>query len=226
LRSVIYQRNLKAEDDDQKYKTETYEYDRPASAAISELAPANHFYAEGRKLEIDQVSLQVSTIETWRFCHECSYLELEESLKPRSSCPQCGSALWADEGQRRNMLRMRQVLSTQSEQESRSYDESDEREPEFYQKNMFVVKEDADNRLLESELEGRFIEALRRTADGGPVRTITHQVVNGKEGFYLRCELGNYLIEPQVELGIAQGVAVPSRADFVLYPERPHGGEP
>ena len=42
------------------------------------------------------------------------------------------------------MLRMRQVISTPSEQESRSYDESDDREPQFYQKNMFVVKEDAD----------------------------------------------------------------------------------
>ena len=39
---------------------------------------------------------------------------------------------------------MRQVISTSSEQESRSYDESDDREPQFYQKNMFVVKEDAD----------------------------------------------------------------------------------
>jgi DEAD/DEAH box helicase domain-containing protein len=46
-------------------------------------------------------------------------------------------------------------------------------------------------------------------------------VVNGKEGFYLRSELGNYLIEPQVDLGHLQGVAVPSRADFVFYPERP-----
>ena len=63
---------------------------------------------------------------------------------PRASCPHCNSPLWADEGQRRNMLRMRQVISTSSEQESRSYDESDDREPQFYQKNMFVVKEDAD----------------------------------------------------------------------------------
>ena len=81
------------------------------------------------------------------------------------------------------------------------------------------------NRLLESELEGRFIEALRRTPEGEPPRSVTHQVVNGKEGFYLRSEFGNYLIEPQVELGFAQGVAVPSRADFVFYPERPEQGE-
>ena len=144
LRSVIYRRNPKAEDDERKYKTQTYEYERPAAAAILELAPANFFYAEGRKLEVDQVNLQVSQIEVWRFCSDCSYLELEGRSEPRASCPRCENPLWADEGQRRNMLRMRQVISTQSEQESRSYDESDDREPQFYQKNMFVVKEDAD----------------------------------------------------------------------------------
>ncbi|MGA7414361.1 MAG: DUF1998 domain-containing protein, partial [Bryobacteraceae bacterium] len=81
------------------------------------------------------------------------------------------------------------------------------------------------NRLLESELEGRFIEALRRTPEGEPPRSVTHQVVNGKEGFYLRSDFGNYLIEPQVDLGHEQGVSVPSRADFVFYPERPEQGE-
>ena len=144
LRSVIYRRNAKAEDDERKYKTQTYEYERPAAAAILELAPANYFYAEGRKLEVDQVNLQMSQIEAWRFCSDCSHLELEGRSEPRASCPQCDNPLWADEGQRRNMLRMRQVISTQSEQESRSYDESDDREPQFYQKNMFAVKEDAD----------------------------------------------------------------------------------
>jgi DEAD/DEAH box helicase domain-containing protein len=78
---------------------------------------------------------------------------------------------------------------------------------------------------LESELEGRFIEALRRTPEGEPPRSVTHHVVNGKEGFYLRSEFGNYLIEPQVELGHSQGVTVQSRADFVFYPERPEPGE-
>ena len=144
LRSVIYRRNPKAEDEERRYKTQTYEYERPASAAILELAPANHFYAQGRKLEVDQVSLQVSQIQAWRFCHDCSYLELEGRSEPRASCPRCGSPLWIDEGQRRNMVRIRQVISTASEQESRSYDESDDREPQFYQKHMFVVGEDAD----------------------------------------------------------------------------------
>jgi DEAD/DEAH box helicase domain-containing protein len=49
--------------------------------------------------------------------------------------------------------------------------------------------------------------------------------VNGKEGFYLRSEFGNFLIEPQVEVGPSQGVAISSRVDFVFYPERPLEGE-
>ncbi len=473
LRSVIYRRVSKAEAGGKKYTAHTYEYQRPASSAIAELAPANHFYAEGRKLEIDQVSLQHSKLEVWRFCDNCSYVELEGLSEQRRSCPRCGSTLWADEGQRRTMLRMRQVVSTMSEEASRSYDESDDRKHEFYQKDMFVGKDDADitdayyidneevpfgfeffqkvtlrevnfgekqpfggqltvagktlvdqpfelcgacgkvkkggtldhavycrywrkeerettieacylyrefsseairillpvasvdvernvhsfvaaldlglrktfrgdpghllttlmnepiegsdvrkqylvlydgvpggtgylkelmrdetkllevfqraydvlkncscqkdpdkdgcyrcllayhgrhdyqntsrqaamrllssilenrhllkrtkkldivriNRLLESELEGRFIEALRRAPEGEPARSVKQQVVNGKQGFYLRVEGEGYLIEPQVELGPRQGVAVPSRADFVLYPERPAPGQ-
>ncbi|MGD0128851.1 MAG: DEAD/DEAH box helicase [Terriglobia bacterium] len=473
LRSVIYRRNEKAEDEERTYETHTYEYERPASAAIIELAPANHFYVEGRKLEVDQVNLQASRIEPWRFCSECSYLELEGKSEPRASCPACGSALWADDGQRRNMLRMRQVVSTAADRDSRSFDESDEREPQFYQKNMFVVKDDGDitdayfidqeevpfgfeffrkitlrevnfvekaaggpqlriagrevadrpfelcgacgkvkrngdinhaiycrywgkeekekvveacflyrefpseairmllpvasfdvernvhsflaaldlglrkkfqgdpghllttlsdepvagsdvrkrylvlydgvpggtgylkelmrdrqnlmdvfeqaynvlktctcqndpekdgcyrcllayrghhdqlntsrqaaldllksilenrehlkrtqkldfiriNRLLESDLEKRFIEALRRFPEGAPPRTVTPQVVNGKEGFYFRNGAYSYLIEPQVELGPAHGVAIPSRVDSVFYPERPGDGQ-
>ena len=52
------------------------------------------------------------------------------------------STMWADEGQSRKMLRMRQVISTMTDQESRSFDESDDREPQFYQKNMFVVRDE------------------------------------------------------------------------------------
>ena len=472
LRSVIYRREDKDGAGGTRYPPRIYEYQRPASSAISELAPANHFYAQGRRLEIDQVSLQHSQVEDWRFCDNCSHMELAGRSETQE-CPKCGSALWGDEGQRRTMLRMRQVVSTMSEQSSRSYDESDDRRHEFYQKNMFVGKDDADitdayyidndevpfgfeffrkvtlrevnfgekpafgaqltiagktiidrpfelcsacgkvkkgdhldhavycrywrkrerettfqacylyreftseairillpvagldverdvhsfvaaldlglratfrgdpghllttlmdepvegsdvrknylvlydgvpggtgylkelmrdgerllevferayeilkkcacrndpdkdgcyrcllayrgrhdyrnssrraamrvlssilenkqrlkrtakldivriNRLLESELEGMFIEALRRPPEGEAGRSVTQQVVNGKQGFYLRMKGGGYLIEPQVELGPRQGVAVPSRADFVLYPERPVKGE-
>jgi DEAD/DEAH box helicase domain-containing protein len=82
------------------------------------------------------------------------------------------------------------------------------------------------NRLLESELEASFLEALRRVREGEATRGLSPQVVNGKQGWYLKIpDHGNWLIEPQVELGPEKGVSVPSRADFVLYPERPFPGE-
>jgi DEAD/DEAH box helicase domain-containing protein len=82
------------------------------------------------------------------------------------------------------------------------------------------------NRLIESELEAGFLEALHRILDGEPERSLTQHVVNGKQGWYLKIPTyGNWLVEPQVELGPDKGISVSSRADFVLYPERPKEGE-
>ncbi len=476
LRSVIYRKKQNASAGEGKYTTYSYEYERPAESAIVELAPSNKFYAEGRRVEVDQVNLQMSKPEFWRFCRTCSHLEKEGTSDLRTSCPRCGDPMWVDDGRRRQMLRMRQVISTTDERRSRSHDEAEDPEPRFYQKNMFVVKDDADiteayfldddtvpfgfeffrkvqlvevnfgepmaaagsqitiagralvdspfelcgscgkvkkkgrngiehsitcryrgkeeqektleacflyrefrseairmllpvatfqveqnthsflaalelglrklfggdlghlrtammdepidgsdirkqylvlydgvpggtgylkdlmrdegqiirafqlaydelrkcrceadpdkdgcyrcllayrgrhdqentsrqramrmlegilenrqklrrtkklegiriNRLLESELERRFIEALRRHEDGRAKRIVESKVVGGKDGFLLKSEHGNFLIEPQVQLGREDGVAIPSIADFVLYPERPKDGE-
>ncbi len=474
LKSVIYSVNNKTQDPEKKYETRYYKYQRPASSAIAELAPANSFYAEGRRVQIDQVNLDLSKADAWRFCQSCTYMEIEGLSEPHRACPKCGDAMWIDGEQRKNMLRMRQVISTTSERESRSYDESDDRTPQFYQRNMFVIPDEEQitqayfldceeipfgfeffrkimlrevnfgertgggngtmkiagrtwvdrpfifckrcgkvqkkgkiehalyctyrgqeekeqvesacylyrefnseairmllpvatqevdlnihsflaaldlglrkyfhgdpghlltttydepiagsdarkrylvlydgvpggtgylkelmrepanlmtvfdhaykalancgcrndpekdgcyrcllayrgrhdqentsrsaamrllsqilahrddlkgterlsqirlNRLLESELEARFIEALRRTRPGEPERQLTNQVVNGKQGWYLRTSGGSYLVEPQVPLGPEEGVSVPSIADFVIRPERPLEGE-
>jgi DEAD/DEAH box helicase domain-containing protein len=474
LKSVIYSVNTKVQDPEKKYEIRYYKYQRPASSAIEELAPANNFYAEGRRVQIDQVNLDLSKAGAWRFCQSCTYMEIEGRSEPHRACPKCGDVMWIDDGQRKNMLRMRQVISTTSERESRSYDESDARTPQFYQRNMFVIPDEAQitqayfldceeipfgfeffrkimlrevnfgertgggngtmriagrnwvdrpfilckrcgkvqkkgkiehalycayrgqeekeqvesacylyrefnseairmllpvatqevdlnihsflaaldlglrkyfhgdpghlltttydepiagsdarkrylvlydgvpggtgylkelmrepanlmevfalangvlancacrndpekdgcyrcllayrgrhdqentsrsaamrllsqilahrddlksterlsqirlNRLLESELEARFVEALRRTRPGEPERQSTNQVVNGKQGWYLRTPGGSYLVEPQVPLGPEERVSVPSIADFVIWPERPHDGE-
>lgn len=143
LKSVIYKQNPKAEDPEKKYELRYYKYQRPASSAIEELAPANTFYAEGRRVQIDQVNLDLSKADAWRFCQACTYMELEGRSEPRRACPKCGDEMWSDGEQVKNMLRMRQVISTTSERESRSYDESDDRTPQFYQRNMFVIPDEA-----------------------------------------------------------------------------------
>ena len=103
-----------------------------------ELAPASHFYAGGRKVRVDQVDMSVSEVETWRLCNNCSHSELIGAAPEKSACPQCGSLLWSDEGQKRRMVRLRQVFAGTSDRESRIGDDHDEREPSFYEKQLLL----------------------------------------------------------------------------------------
>ncbi len=142
LNSVIYRKKLKVQEGESSYDTWSYEYERPARSAIEELAPANTFYASGRKVKVDQVDMSVSDLETWRFCDNCSHKELIGKEIEKKTCPICGSPMWADEGQKRRMLKMRQVFASTSDSKSRINDDSDERDPSFYNKQMLVEFDD------------------------------------------------------------------------------------
>lgn len=178
LRSVIYRRKSK-EEGKGKYDTWTHEYERPAKAAIQELAPGNAFYVDGRKLLIDQVDMSVSKKETWRFCGQCSHAEEEVTVTEKAACPKCGSSSWADASMVRDVIKMRQVVATQSDRDSRSYDDSDDREPAFYNKYMLT------------EVSPQYIEqAFRLTDESLPfgfefVRKASFREVNfGKRDFF------------------------------------------
>jgi len=76
------------------------------------------------------------------------------------------------------------------------------------------------NSLFDSVLEGRFIEALRRRPPDGSMRfDVKEELVRGKPGYFLTAGDKAWSIEPQVELGPAQGVVIPCKPDFVLWPE-------
>ena len=136
LRSVILKKKKDA-DEKGRFKAEIFEYNRPSSMAIKELAPNNKFYAEGRKVTIDQIDLEQSEMEEWIFCDNCSHMET--ALYNNSDvCPKCGSTLWSDPGQKRKMIKMKQVIATTFDKESRSWDESEDREPEFYNRKIIA----------------------------------------------------------------------------------------
>ena len=138
LKSIIWQK-IKKRDSTPKIKSKTFTYERPASSAIAELAPSSRFYAQGRSVEIDQIDLNVSSLEKWQFCDKCSYMEkCSPSQKSAQACPQCGSEMWSDIGQKRDLIRLKQVFSTTHEKDSFSFDESENREPEFFSKHLFV----------------------------------------------------------------------------------------
>ena len=89
------------------------------------------------------------------------------------------------------------------------------------------------NVLAESELEERFVEVLRQrgahgVADGGgpadaPLVRIRQDQVGGKPGYVLSVGDHTYFVEPQASFGMGDGVALPSRPDFVLRPARSPG---
>ena len=101
---------------------------------------------------------------------------------------------------------------------------------------------------LESELEARFVEALCRVeieggagggaggangaggagaagVIGGSVQ-VRADLVRGKPGYVLKVGGRTYYMEPQAELGPSEGVAEPSRPDFLIRPARPSPGQP
>ncbi len=146
LRAVLYRKeDQETSAQKKKYEKMVYEYSRSASSAISEFAPNNSFYVDGRKLTIDQVDLTTAQTAKWRLCPNCSHAQIEEAGRNTSACPQCGSPAWADAGQVRTMLKVQMVYSNMDYTKSLINDESDDRNNVFYCKQLLVdVDEDRD----------------------------------------------------------------------------------
>lgn len=159
LRSIVYRKREQHTAQGKPYEVFEYAYQRPAAAALRELAPNNPFFAGGRKITVDQVELRFrgegtsvsessADIEHWRFCNACTYMRQEGTLQTtaalESGCPRCGSVLWRDQGQLRELIRMRQVFSNMSLQDSLSGDDSDERAALFYEQALLVNFEPED----------------------------------------------------------------------------------
>jgi DEAD/DEAH box helicase domain-containing protein len=143
LRSIIYRKKTDAAAKRPKYQTFTQQYQRAAVSAIYELAPGSTFYAGGRKVKVDQVDMSLSEPRVWRLCDKCSYAELASADPVAGTCPRCGSDAWPDVGRKHTMLRISQVFATSSDDRSRITDDSDEREPSFFNKRMLVDFEDS-----------------------------------------------------------------------------------
>ena len=147
LRAVLYRKEDEqtAATAKKKYEKMVYEYSRSASSAISEFAPNNSFYVDGRKLTIDQVDFTTSQTARWRLCPNCSHAQIEEAGKNVAACPQCASPAWADQGQVRTMLKVQMVYSNMDYTKSLINDESEDRTNVFYCKQLLVdVDEDHD----------------------------------------------------------------------------------
>lgn len=144
IRSILWRKSeaVELESGGKKFQRITYDYERPASAALSELAPDNYFYAGGHKVEIEQVDLNVSEVEEWRLCNNCNFTEdILLTKDVHSTCPSCGNAGWNDSAQKTQMLKLRQVYARSNLRDAKISDDSDNREPKFYNRQMLVAFE-------------------------------------------------------------------------------------
>ena len=115
-------------------------YERPANVAIRELVPDGQFYAQGRRVKVDQVDPNLNKPEHWRFCPSCSYASREtDDDFNRRECPRCGHSGYADQGQVKEMARLRQVQATTEDARSRFGDDTDERNPLFFHRELLIL---------------------------------------------------------------------------------------
>ena len=83
------------------------------------------------------------------------------------------------------------------------------------------------NATFDSELEARFVEAMRRIeVDGARAVQVRADLVRGKPGYVLRVGTHTYYMETQADLGASDGVVEPSRPDFLIRPARSEPGQP
>lgn len=149
LKAVLFRKESLDENRDdekkRKYEKMVFEYSRSASSALSEFAPANNFYVDGKKLQINQIDMTTAEKAKWRLCPNCSHAEENTHITNLAACPRCGSPIWADGGQVRTMLKARMVYSNMPYEKAQISDESDDRSNVFYFKQLLVdVDEDND----------------------------------------------------------------------------------
>jgi DEAD/DEAH box helicase domain-containing protein len=116
---------------------------RPASTALTELAPANIFYTQGHKLESQGLEiLSQDEYQVYRFCSNCAEMALNVDIDSKElNCPTCGDASWASINNRKTLVELRTVISYNDKEQSRINDSSEERIRKFYQRSIHIQTE-------------------------------------------------------------------------------------
>ena len=148
LKSVLWRKRGSDEQGQGAYVAlPAIKYERPANSALSEFAPENRFYANQRRVEVDQINMNLAKTESWRFCPSCHHMQnLELSADTHAVCPRCNDAMWSDEAQKRTLLRFRQAIANSDDTKVRIDDSADDREPKFYVRQLMADFEPTDIR--------------------------------------------------------------------------------
>lgn len=129
LTSILSRRNdgATARDEDGLLHVE---YSRPASSALSEFAPGQFFYANGRQVQIDRIEIGKEDLARWTFCPACSHVAHRIEGAETRTCPQCGDEMWSDSGSAHDVVQLKSVIAIDSEEKAaiRDGDQRDQRQ--------------------------------------------------------------------------------------------------
>ena len=127
LTSILSRRSDSARDEDGLLYLE---YSRPASSALSEFAPGQFFYANGRQVQIDRIEIGKEDLTAWTFCPSCSNVTRRIEGGESRTCPKCGDEMWSDSGSQHEVVQLRSVISVDSEEKAviRDLDQRDQRQ--------------------------------------------------------------------------------------------------
>ena len=133
LKSVIYRRP----EGDSSFKSDIYEYVRPATAGLGDLAPPAKFYADGKKVRIDEINVNLSGFESWRVCPDCTYMKKIVGKEVITKCPSCDSENWKDKSQKHEFIKLQQVIATTDARSAHIGDDNEEREYQNFDRSLF-----------------------------------------------------------------------------------------
>ncbi len=199
LHSVIVRDDRRKSDEE---RILTFEYERPGASAITELAPNSVFYAEGRKVTIDQVDVTHDKPAAWRFCRSCSFAAEDPRASEHPVCPRCGDTIWSDSGRVQKMMRLTKVYARTFESRSRIGDDADDRDRRFFVRQALVdVAPDAIRQAwaidhpelpfafeFVSRVKFREVNFGEQTGEGQPIQIAGNDV--RKPGFAICSECG------------------------------------
>ncbi|HRH75889.1 MAG TPA: DEAD/DEAH box helicase, partial [Cellvibrionaceae bacterium] len=139
LKSILWRKKASDEVSENNYiALPALKYERPAASALSEFAPENRFYANQRRVEIDQINMSLSKPETWRLCPSCQHMEKLDAGDNHEMCPKCGDLMWKNLTQKRSLLRFKQAIANSDDTKVRIDDSAEEREPKFYERQLLA----------------------------------------------------------------------------------------
>ena len=140
LKSILWRRRTAEDRGEGRYLAlPALTYERPAASALSEFAPENRFYANQRRVEVDQINMALASLETWRLCPSCHHMQnLMVQADMHVACPRCGDPMWCDQAQRRELLRFRQAIANSDDTRVRIDDSAEDREPRYYLRQLLV----------------------------------------------------------------------------------------